>query len=338
MRTNIEDSSLDELQQPLDCTIIQMVKHSIELMQPREINTDTRSYDNRVALWRDLENVTAGWTEKTAILGGHYMLAYRQQSQELVPLLASLVREDAQATKFEREMAYDIGDFPEATFEIALRLVAAGPRLTRSIVLVVNDTHFRRTQKQPRDKDLAALRRSYYYKGEIPSPFVHLLAKYPGLDAEAVFERNDAHRVADSNLPSKTIFFPEYFLQKEFAHWTDILKATGRFKSVGNRSCGLRFVYEYHSGRHEVLADSLEGCGCSGETIALLLNLWQKGVRNLILLIPEECRYSVDPSIEIAMGVLCPFDNAIAVWGDTANGTGEARLNAATFYSPGRSV
>lgn len=299
-----------------------------------EIVVETREIRGRDDLYRTISETARGWSGKTTIVAGHYMLVFRESTGELVPLLRSIAFSDPAATDHERQLVQEVGEFPETTFEMALELLREDPA-QRRIALVVNDTHFRILQAEaPSGDELARLRRLYYAGGgQLPEPFLERLAGQPVAE---VFERNDAVRPADHTLPPETLFFSEHILQKEFGRRRSEFARYPGFIDSKSAVTGSRLLYRpLFSGNEVCLINGEGSCDCSGATLELMFSLSARGARNVILFIPEECRSAVQVSLEATLRFLPSLDNVIAVW-SSSQGPDRGLLGPVTFYERAR--
>lgn len=301
----------------------------------RDISTSQMVFPDREHLVESLRSALETCDGKTVLFAGHYMLIYRRETHRLAPLLRSVASHDPEAGELEREYSEVIGDFPEASFEIALRLLLSRRDCDRRIALLVNDYQFKTFQPAIPSGDALARLKYEYYRSEdaLPRPFSALLSRY-ACAAEWVFERNNARRSTENTLPSRTYFFSENVLRNRFGkvrrNW--VLSQPG-FRWKGTIYGGMKLVYTPSlSARPVCLVDNREGCGCSGAMIELLLQLWEHGAKNLILFIPDECRGPVAEALEATLRALVPFRMVIAVWSDGVGVNGEALFRNATRY------
>jgi len=305
-------------------------------MARRQLLATQFEFTDREDLCATLIGLADSFVGKTAIFAGHYMVVYRHKENRLVPLLKSVVDSDPAASNLEREYTALIGDFPEASFELALKLVASCPSAERRIVLLVNDHYFKVIQPGvPSGMALARLKYNYYRSNSVPKALETILLRYPNIGP--VFERNDAQRSTENTLPSRTVFFSENVLRNRFERlrkpW--ILTQPG-FRWSGGIYGGMRLVYSSpRSARQVCLLDNRDGCGCSGAMIELLLQLWESGTTNLVLFIPDECRGPVAEAIEATLQALVPFQTVVAVWSEGTGSNGEAVFKNATRYDLG---
>lgn len=303
---------------------------------PRPVLVQPHRYDSQERLLTELISSAMAWPGKTVTMAGHFMLMYREPSHVLAPLIGSAIADDPEASPQEREYALVVGDFPELSFAMGLRLVAARrPEETR-IALLVNDHQFQSFQRShPAGGELQRIRRAYYETTpDLPAP-LRQLAKGCG-PLEDLLEPNHARREKTSSLPSRAFCFSEQVLQNRFSKhrkpW--ILQQPGfRYVSSEVYNVPPRVVYMLQDSVHNIcLIDEKEGCGCSGVMLEFLLVLAEQGARHLVLFIPYECRDPVHASIEAMMACLRPFENVIAVWAEPTSPSGHVTFLSTTSY------
>jgi len=310
---------------------------SVSDLPQRNIAIKALEFSSREQIIPALQQRILAGDGKTVVFAGHYMLVYRRTTNALVPLLGSIASADPAASDLEREYAAYVGDFPEASFDLGLQFLCASPA-ERRIALLVNDHHFKNFQDGlPPSHVLVRLKREYFRSGSaLPPVFKDLLERaFPGGGFNDIFERNDVGRSAGGTLPSKTSFSSENVLRNRFEKLrkTWILTRPG-FAWSGGIYGGMRLVYSPpRSGRSVCLLDNREGCGCSGAMIELLLQLWERGAKNLVLFIPEECRGPVAEALEATLRALAPFRTVIAVWSDGVGTDGKTLFMSGTQYT-----
>ena len=281
------------------------------------------------------------WNGQTAIIAGHFRLIYRGwPSHEFVPLIATEIEQNRFATEQERELVHLMGPFPEQTFEMALSLIAERPADRRLLILVDDKSYKRYQLPEQRVADSDALQR-YYWKNALPKTFQEILTKFarvPGMQDESrlFIQNNGPYRSKTDILPPKCCQFSEKVLQKEFSQpqrrkW--LLKQPG-FSSDGASGQPRTLYYEEASQKLCLIDDKL-GCLCSGETVELLLQLFEKEYRNILLFIPDECRNTVDAAIRATLKTFGCFEQIVAVWGKSAQSDQAMILPEATFYTDG---
>ncbi|MBI2808713.1 MAG: hypothetical protein HYX68_27305 [Planctomycetes bacterium] len=305
---------------------------------PREIDITDKRYDSTVGLYEDVAGVSARWQGKLTIMAGHYMLIYDRNRKKLIPFLASELKGETGFSGSEpATFKEDVGDFPEASFELGLKLVANRPSQESRIALLVNDHQFQTFQEHlPKGAALAQLKQRYYREHPgLPESLRQLAEPYGPQDA--LLEPNHSKRSKDT-LPSRTFFFSENSLQNRFKdHRRPSLINLPGFRYVRSPAYGPapRLLFQLSTRADPLcLVDEREGCACSGIMLELLLILAERGTRHVILFIPYVCKYPVRSSIEAMMSSsLTPFANVIAAWGDQPDESGKVRFLTTTSYA-----
>lgn len=292
-------------------------------------------FSNQPKLFGYLHDTLAAWSGKTTIMAGHYILFYRHATDQLVPLMNSNIDPD---NEDEQRYVADVGDFPEASFAIAVRLVASFCHVPIKLALLVNDRQLKLFQEElPDEKKLTRLRHDYYRQSDpLPDAFRQILCQYPTVVDP--MERNDERRRPDSTLPSKTVFFSENVLKNRFERYgkTWSQKFPGFTWTSGVIGPPRLLFNTPFNGRPLCLLEESrlgDSCGCTGVMLEFLSALAQRGAKNILLFIPDECRLQVDESVKATMSVLPSFENIIAVWADPMRRIGSARFTEATAYS-----
>lgn len=276
-------------------------------------------------------------TGKLSIMAGHYMLIYRRSTKELVPLMPSISLAE-EATIEEKIQVKMVGDFPEASFELGLRVLEARGQEETKIALLVNDHQFLVFQPDlPSTAEVNVCRRHYFRSNEsIPAPFAAIAAHY-NISGDFI-EDNDDRRTSGGTLPSQTIYFSETVLRNRLSkrkrrRWLLTREGCEREQNLAGES---RIIYRFPDGGRKVcLIDEQGACGCSGEIIEFLLALMKKGAKHVLLFVPEICREPVQASIEACMRSFVDFHSVIAVWGgvDAVTDLYSAELTPAKFLS-----
>lgn len=322
--------------------------------QPKTVTSTSDAYPDRKSLLDDLAQEMQGWSGKTLLLGGHYRLYYRQSERRFVPLMESVALQDTNSEQREKEQLKEIGDFPEASFNLSLDLLQEASGLDVKIVLLVDDGQFRRYQEGPVREDLAQRRREFYRSREcVPAFYRRALEKY-GFAEEQVIERCSQERPPESTLPSDSVVLSEHVLKKSFSRgrkeW--LLEQPGFARESTPLStsrlvfCGPGKVdqrdrcylggFDEGSGQEE---EELDSIACSSTAIELLLKLADLGAKNLVLIIPHYCRQQVDISVRATLSSLVEFNKIIVIWGKEVIGRqGDFGFEQITKYQIGSGV
>ena len=293
-------------------------------------------FENDEQLFDTLLNEVGAWQGKTLIFAGHHMLIYDRRAGCLVPVLG--VGADGQTRRnLEADLIrLRVGNYPEASFQLAVRLLHDVGVATTRIVLLVNDHDFpyRPQELHFPDEVLAHLKREYFRQNNrLPHGLLGIATKY-GF-GEEILERNDARR-SNATLPSKTFYFSENTLRNRFEKDTKA-KLVGlpgiRVKGGGQRA--VKYVWEPEFAPQSFcLVDESEGCACSGAMMQLFYILQRQGAENLVLFIPHECADPVRASIEgtLSSGFL-RFSNIVGVWGEAPDRNAVVRFLQADAFA-----
>ena len=291
-----------------------------------------RSFPTNEALVSALSAEYGDTDSALAIMAGHYMLAYRASTDELVPLMPTVAYSEA-GTAEERRLVEEMGDFPELTFDIGLRLARSRPN--SRLAVLVNDHQFLAFQPSaPKGDRGAELRRRYFHDNPgLPAAFLAIAHSQSGEPVPTI--ANGADRTRGSTLPRDATLFSEHVLRRRFERKRlAVLKATPGFKWADSVYSGgmKRLTYRVPGTWTEhCLLDERDGCGCSGETIEFLLALADSGAEEALLFVPNECHLPVRAAIAATMASkLVDFRRVIAVWG----GTVAAPLPQGAHFSP----
>jgi len=277
--------------------------------------SDTSSFSNETSdvpapdLLERLATISSDWEGKLVAVAGHHMLVYREGSDALVPLMRATATE-AQASAEEKANLYRVGDFPEASFRLALSLAQRRSPRETSIALLVNDHQFRLFQANAPSDDavIQELRWRYYRESNsLPLGLRQVAADYP--DVDVCLEHNKLKRSRGSALPSDSIYFSETTHRRRFKNWVPSLESLSGWRKRGAD-------YGFCSSLTNDmlwLCDEQGGCGCSGEVVDFLLDLAQRQARHVLLIVPCECERPVRIAAEIVLQVSSDLRDVVVV-------------------------
>ncbi len=238
-----------------------------------------------------------------AIVGGHFMLLYDQNEDNLKPVIYQDLKDEKQK-EFARKWA---GDFPVKTFEYSLELIkyyrALG--IDAENVFIVNDHKFQASDFQPNTLDKVKnkggqLRRSFYWQdNNIPASYLDLILNYKFESIRDVISPNvEYKRNEDSILPKESIYYSEQVLRKKFEK---SMKKLLRKKSFVEESKGRKSEVFFENNITRICITENGKCGCSSEVMEFIWQLMNKNYFNIIMFIPEECEDQVNNGIEVAL-------------------------------------
>ena len=204
----------------------------------------------------------------TAVMAGHYMLAYSPASEQLAPLLSGTQHEDDATTARQAE----IGDFSESSFKLGVDLVTKfAPAGIARIALLVNDHLFAQFQSHlVMNCDLASLKKEYYRRSnDIPRELAQLVND--DVQLTDLIIPNNASRKKDSTLPAESIFFSENVFKTHFAREKEVILAYPGFeKDKAGYASGKICFLRPNNTEIQVLPED-QDCGCLGTMIMLSL-------------------------------------------------------------------
>lgn len=237
-----------------------------------------------------------------AIVAGHYMLMYDELEKKLVPM----IWQDSNNKEVIERSKSLAGNFPVDSLKLGLMLFQkyAKLSLTPKIVLAVNDHHFHSGVmiKRFNQDDIPQLKRDYYrLNHSIPNSYLNLIAKF-NLKLENVFLKNHKKRNEKEILPSETILFSEQVYRNRFDKYIRpaLRKDSSFFEKRSQKGKPNLYFKGLTNSKNFCLTETGE-CGCSGEVILFVLDLFNKGFFNIIFITPSECSNPVNSGIEVAM-------------------------------------
>ena len=253
-------------------------------------------------LFEKLHQIQGETTGQKVIMGGHYMLAYDQEKKRLIPM----IWQDIENEKLKKQSISLAGDFPVYTFALGLKLIKQVPQFDSSkVLLLINDHIFTSLGEPFCDKDSSnagLLRKEYFDKSEIPFSFNIVLQNLGFENNNIILENNDVNRNPQSILPHSTKLFSEQFLRNEFGRKTiNNLYESNYFtrKISGDKKQMIFSPWGNKNG--EICLLESGGCGCAGETIQLILSLFEQNLNEIVLFVPEECSIAVNQGIKAAL-------------------------------------
>lgn len=270
----------------------------------------------------------------TAIMGGHFMLAYDSFNDRLAPI----IRQDSDTTNLKNLADLYAGDFPLRSFKLAVSTLVKSNNDENKIFFLVNDHKFHDKNFQPNCNDMikgrtGSLRRDFYrqYKS-IPKSY-RAFCDDLKIDADRlILQNNDNKRSGKQILPKVTCFYSEQVLRNKFDNTTrNKIKTINQFSFNGLENSKQAIYFESKiTGCRKSLTE-FGRCGCGGEILELLLHLYNIGFQSCILISPEECEFPIFTATEAAIFGLGLGMNTIVISG--VGGAGET-INSSWQMTP----
>ena len=244
-------------------------------------------------------------TSRTAVVAGHFMLAYSPLSDELVPMVWQDLSEPA-LQDFSKRM---VGDFPMRTFQYGVDVWEASDGAA-DLVLLVNDHKFQSPSFQPALRNHlrgrgGALRRDFYrdHGSTLPDSFsTHLTQR--GLSASDLL-RVAEHEGTTLPLDGASIYTSEQVLRNRFDDKTRArLLEDSAFSSDGRPGAKSQIYYSPSYAANQICLTKDGSCDCSGEVLELYRDLAAKGYERVVLFSPDECSDPVNVGTEAGLYVL----------------------------------
>lgn len=256
---------------------------------------------------RDLEDAdqVVSWFESSrtpfpspmAVMAGHFILAYDEQEDRLVPLIA----EDLEPGRLH-DLARDrVGQFPSRSFALGLDLVAALPDSEAKVALLVNDHKLKDVTFHPfgrhqinNSDHLSSLRREFYRRMgiQLPKHYRQILRAHKSKH-DVIYEHRRAGRAGLGDItPPRSSYYSEQQLRNRFDNNSKHRhrKRPGFEYTPGTKDSMYRLVYRPSFDGQPRCMTEFGTCGCLGEVVEFIerLNSAHR-VQSLILIAPDEC-------------------------------------------------
>ncbi len=221
------------------------------------------------------------------IMGGHFMLFYNEASEKLLPGIAS----DITDIKIKSRIENRVGIFPEYTWELAMKSanLCLQYKIKPSFLILINDWQY-----VPENKEASTLRKIFYDEfNKIPFSFEQIMQRY-GFNSLTDLHPSKKHPIA----------FPETWLKYRFQKSAKRLVKEGKLEK--------KYI-EYNPGQSEISFIDSDGnyknliscgiTGCAGEITEMIFEIYQSGIKFIIIFAPGECFSSVSTGVEIALNL-----------------------------------
>jgi hypothetical protein len=226
------------------------------------------------------------------ILGGHFILDYNRDRNELAPLIVEDITDD----EFRLISNIEAGDFPLCSFKYGLHLhkSLSQKNIDSRIIILVNDHKTPFLAANKKQELLPQLRNQYFINNKLPESYVDLLRKEM-LSPSDVLLRNIL-KIENQNRDS--YLFSEKYFRKRFDRSLKeaVLETDGFFSMEG--SSGKSEVYINLTNGNNFCLSEKGKCGCSGEVMQFIFSMVSTyNILDFVLFIPHECALGVSNGI-----------------------------------------
>ncbi len=242
---------------------------------------------------------------KTAIIGGHYILLYEKKSDSLKPAIYQDFNDWGNMMWSKKRTQ----NFPVKSFEMTVKLYDMLNQNDNNqnvkCVLLVNDDLFHKKEfrgvshYETVSNRSFELRKKYFETIEnIPRSFKKILKKY-NLNAKDFFLTFDSKGYrGDKLLPTSTIFVSERLLCKSFKknirRRNKFLESKKLFDIIKIDESGMVQELSVKSNLKDSLCLIDNGfCNCGGKSFQFYFELIKKGFENIVFFVPNECKSQV---------------------------------------------
>ena len=233
---------------------------------------------------------------KTIIIGGHYMLFYDKSSDSLKPL----IKEDLSLESHKQFAYLHTSGFPEKSMDIAITLHKSlnSMNVFNKFAFIVNDHKFQSKNFQSNISDkiagrTAELRKKYYANNSIPDYYKRIF-DVNGIDYSDTVQKYIIKDIKkEDNLQEEVYFYSEQRLRNKFdRNLKEKLTYDGKIKKMVSGT-GFELYYCGFNNSDICLTED-GGCGCSGEVMEFINELYLLGYSNFYFFVPDECQVAVN--------------------------------------------
>lgn len=233
----------------------------------------------------ELKNTTQ---EKLAIMSGHFMLFFNEETNNLTP---GIIEEQKTGIMKER-ISRRVGIFPMYTWDIGIQLGEQFYEQFKDIkfLLLINDWQY----VPSTNASVSDLRKEFYERyTEIPEAYVTSLEKSKYFNQQSILSSR-----------KNPIFFPETWLKYRFQKSASKLVKDGKLEKrmLNDRDNQSEVSFLDEDGNYKTLI-SCGITGCAGEITEMIAEVYKAGYRALLLFAPGECYQPVRTGIEIALNL-----------------------------------
>ena len=227
------------------------------------------------------------------------MLIYDDEAKCLTPM----VWQDAPNEHILNMTQLYAGDFPLRTLKCGLDLRKKwldSSGIESKIIFLVNDHRFPvyANAKQSallKGKRAGDLRKAYYRQEDpFPKSFTTLMQAYGETPQTVALDNHNPKRLRGGTVPKYSHLFSETSLRNEFVD--KLMPIIDQYEGFSKRraSGSTKTTVFYETVNQSIcLSEEGEKCGCSGEIVQLVLNLFLRSINHIIMFIPDECANAV---------------------------------------------
>jgi hypothetical protein len=278
------------------------------------------------------ESVTG--KNKVAIVGGHYMLFYDTQKDELVPL----IKQDLQKENQKEFAELFTGNFPEKSIQFSVDLLNELKRkqVESKLVFIVNDHKFQSKNFQPNIADAIAgrtgeLRKKYYAENTLPEYYTKVFSESNLLLKDDVQHYHVNSKQKEDNVLKDGLFFSEQRLRNKFEkNLKDKLAEEGKIRKVENS--GAVEVYYNGFANEDICLTENGGCGCSGEVMEFLYELSALGYTDVFFFVPNECVEAANNGFKVVADTLTTPVSIYSIYGMGGMGVKDSKQYQVTKF------
>lgn len=228
------------------------------------------------------------------ILGGHYLLLYNDIDSCLEPAIL----EENRHIHLKQTSQILAGNFPLRSFELSAKIKKRRSEVSK-VALLVNDHYFQSSSFNLLSEDRlngnwGSYRAEYFANSVIPDAYLQSLAKY-NLDVATTILQNQGAKNSTNYHPH---IFSETYLRKKFdKKLKSELSYLDNFYLQNSKNDGSELIYK--GGIDNLTCITQNGsCGCSGEVMQFITEVFNLSFTNITMLVPQECYQSVCTGVE----------------------------------------
>lgn len=244
--------------------------------------------------------------KKVAIVGGHYLLFYDQDSDSLKPLISKDLTKRSQIEFAEMFTGF----FPEKSIYSSIKLLnrLKQKEIFSKQVFIVNDHKFQGKNFQTDINGYikgrtGVLRKKYYANNQIPSYFLEEFKKNKISIANDIQYYNIDDMQKQDNLLKSGYFFSEQRLRNKFEkNLKEKLFVKGEIVKVED-SGAVEIFYSGFKNQNICLTEN-GGCGCSGEVMEFIYELSELGYSDIVFFVPDECVEAANNGFSVIANIL----------------------------------
>jgi len=238
----------------------------------------------------------------SVILGGHYILLYNDIDDCLEPA----IWEENKADHLKELSKIVAGDFPLSTFKLALKIRKQIKQLKddSSIALLINDHFFQSNSLSFKTSNRLKgnwdeYKFMYFKNAKLPEVYNNIVEQYHVEINSAIFPNTLIHSKYYHSL-----LFSETSLRKRFEkRLKKELSNSKNFYLNNSYNEKSKLFYKGEEGNLTCLSEN-GSCGCSGEVMQFIMEVYSKNNNSLIMMVPQDCYESVCVGVEAFISYL----------------------------------